>query len=265
MTAVASTERLAPRPAARQATQFVPEPEQHAVAAPQVHEVAKPLIQDLSWLDQPEDDDVDGPAIYVTSYYEPVAGQPYTGGGPFAANADPSLGSYQPTFQQATFEQPAAQFAGGPMPLETPGMERLPPLDPNAPPPGVMPPSVVLKRPPIQERIWGEIRSDYANFYSWQSLAVLGVGFGVGAIMANTSIDQHIRDSYQNHVGDSTKKAGAGPAQPLVPSNDDDDKPTRIPSGRRPAVKGRDSFRVSESRAAGDALRPAPFVPEFGR
>ena len=223
MTAVVSAPQTGSRPATNQTAQVVAKqsvipqavalPETIAAAEPQAHEVAKPLIQDLSWLDDSEDDEAEGPAIYVTSYYEPVAGPSTAGGGAYPANAGPAFDGYapnsgfQPTFQQAAYEQPAAQFAGGPIPLETPGMEPLPPLNPNAPPPGFEPPSVVLKRPPLRERIWGEIRSDYANFYSCQSLAILGVGFGIGAVMANTSIDQHLRDNYHAHIGDSAKKA----------------------------------------------------------
>jgi membrane-associated phospholipid phosphatase len=45
-----------------------------------------------------------------------------------------------------------------------------------------------------------DIRLDYRNFYSARSLIWLGAGIGVAAILANTSIDQHFRNWYQDDV-----------------------------------------------------------------
>jgi membrane-associated phospholipid phosphatase len=45
-----------------------------------------------------------------------------------------------------------------------------------------------------------DIRFDYRNFYSARSLIWLGAGIGVAAILANTSIDQHFSNWYQDDV-----------------------------------------------------------------
>lgn len=49
-------------------------------------------------------------------------------------------------------------------------------------------------------RFAGDIYADAANFYSTSNLWKLGVGLGVGAVFANTSIDQDFRDWYQEDV-----------------------------------------------------------------
>ncbi len=48
--------------------------------------------------------------------------------------------------------------------------------------------------------LWHQTVADYKNFYRWKNLSVLAVGFGVGAIGANTELDQHIRNWYQKSV-----------------------------------------------------------------
>lgn len=45
-----------------------------------------------------------------------------------------------------------------------------------------------------------DIRLDYRNFYSGRSLLWLGAGIGVAAILANTPIDQHFQNWYQDDV-----------------------------------------------------------------
>ena len=52
--------------------------------------------------------------------------------------------------------------------------------------------------------LWHETLHDYKNYYSWQGLGFLSVGFGIGAIGANTELDQHIRNWYQNSVRSNT-------------------------------------------------------------
>jgi hypothetical protein len=47
---------------------------------------------------------------------------------------------------------------------------------------------------------WQTIKRDYSNFYSRERITRLGVAFGVGAVMANTHIDQGIRDWYQDQI-----------------------------------------------------------------
>lgn len=46
--------------------------------------------------------------------------------------------------------------------------------------------------------------SDYKNFYSLWNLGALGAGLGMGAILANTSLDRDIRDWYQENARDRT-------------------------------------------------------------
>jgi membrane-associated phospholipid phosphatase len=49
-----------------------------------------------------------------------------------------------------------------------------------------------------------DVRLDYLNFYSPRSLLWLGGGIGVAAILANTPIDQHFRNWYQDDVRSPT-------------------------------------------------------------
>ncbi len=52
-------------------------------------------------------------------------------------------------------------------------------------------------------RITGNIRQDYRHFCSRKSLGLLAIAVGVHAILANTSLDQDFRNSFQdNAVGD---------------------------------------------------------------
>ncbi len=48
--------------------------------------------------------------------------------------------------------------------------------------------------------IWPEIKQDYRNYYSWDNFGMLVAGFSVGAVFANTNIDQTLRNEYQDHV-----------------------------------------------------------------
>jgi membrane-associated phospholipid phosphatase len=59
-------------------------------------------------------------------------------------------------------------------------------------------------------RLYGEfckakckITADYRNFYSWPTMFGLALGFGGGAILANTSLDQDYRNWYQDDVRSS--------------------------------------------------------------
>ena len=49
-------------------------------------------------------------------------------------------------------------------------------------------------------RVRQSIISDHGNFYSRESLGLLAAGFGVGAAMANTSIDEKLHDKFQTNV-----------------------------------------------------------------
>lgn len=62
---------------------------------------------------------------------------------------------------------------------------------------------------PRMRRWWDEtrtnVRHDLRNYYSWSTAGKLAVGLGFGATLANTSIDQHFRNWYQEHAhGQST-------------------------------------------------------------
>jgi len=52
--------------------------------------------------------------------------------------------------------------------------------------------------------LWGDIVQDHKNYYSWQNLWPLGVAFGVGGVIANTDIDEDIRDWYQDDSRNSS-------------------------------------------------------------
>jgi hypothetical protein len=60
------------------------------------------------------------------------------------------------------------------------------------------------KLPARAEAIKETIFSDYKNFYSLGNLGRLGAGLGMGAILANTSMDRDVRDWYQGDVRDGT-------------------------------------------------------------
>lgn len=49
-----------------------------------------------------------------------------------------------------------------------------------------------------------QVKDSYRNFYKKQNGILLGLGFGMGALMANTSIDQSIADWYQKQVRSTT-------------------------------------------------------------
>lgn len=54
-------------------------------------------------------------------------------------------------------------------------------------------------------RFGRDIKYDYVDFYSYESLAGIGAGLVVGGVLANTSMDQEIQDFYQDSVrGSST-------------------------------------------------------------
>ncbi|QDT41705.1 PAP2 superfamily protein [Gimesia alba] len=54
--------------------------------------------------------------------------------------------------------------------------------------------------PEEQLTLWSQIKTDHANYYSRESLTWLAGGFGVGAIMANTSLDGGIQNHFQSSV-----------------------------------------------------------------
>lgn len=61
-------------------------------------------------------------------------------------------------------------------------------------------------RPAFVDRgtLWQRIKSDHSNYYDLQSLKLLAGGFLVGAIVANTQLDQEIQDHFQTSVRGAT-------------------------------------------------------------
>lgn len=47
---------------------------------------------------------------------------------------------------------------------------------------------------------WQTVKRDHLNFYTRDRLTRLGIAFGIGAVMANSHIDQGIRDWYQDQI-----------------------------------------------------------------
>jgi len=52
--------------------------------------------------------------------------------------------------------------------------------------------------------IWEAVTRDYESFYSLDRLTRLGVGFGIGAIAANTSLDDNFQNWYQDNIRSSS-------------------------------------------------------------
>lgn len=48
--------------------------------------------------------------------------------------------------------------------------------------------------------LWSKVKEDHANYYSKESLTWLAGGFGIGAVMANTSLDGGIQNHSQSSV-----------------------------------------------------------------
>ena len=60
--------------------------------------------------------------------------------------------------------------------------------------------------------LFTDIGRDYGNFYSCRGLFWIGTSLGVGAVLANTSLDQDFQDWYQNDVRSSGTDDVAGVA-----------------------------------------------------
>lgn len=54
-----------------------------------------------------------------------------------------------------------------------------------------------------ERNIWDAVKNDHQQFYSCDRLIRMGIVFGGGGVLANTFIDEHIQDWYQNHVRNS--------------------------------------------------------------
>ncbi|NOY87387.1 MAG: phosphatase PAP2 family protein [Deltaproteobacteria bacterium] len=47
------------------------------------------------------------------------------------------------------------------------------------------------------DKTWAKVKQDYQHFYSPEHLTHLGIAFGVGGVMANTDLDENIRERFQ--------------------------------------------------------------------
>lgn len=56
-------------------------------------------------------------------------------------------------------------------------------------------------------RLWHVLWDDVRHFYSRRNLVRLAIGFAIGAILANTPIDQWLEDAYQQHVHSDSQTA----------------------------------------------------------
>lgn len=89
-----------------------------------------------------------------------------------------------------------------PPPGATPAYPGLPPLDNQR----------VFEEPPVVDnstrfprmsRFASSVWQDHRHYYSWRTVGMYSAAFGLGAVMANTSIDQHFQDWYQREIGNS--------------------------------------------------------------
>lgn len=62
---------------------------------------------------------------------------------------------------------------------------------------------------------WSDTRQDYASFYTATRWTRIGTAFGVGAVIANSSIDQNLFNAYQEHVRSATTDDIARAVKPL--------------------------------------------------
>ncbi|MFZ4394323.1 MAG: phosphatase PAP2 family protein [Kiritimatiellia bacterium] len=58
-------------------------------------------------------------------------------------------------------------------------------------------------------RVWQVLWDDLCRFYSRRNLLRLGIGFLIGALLANTPLDQWLEDAYRTHVHSETQTAKA--------------------------------------------------------
>jgi hypothetical protein len=59
------------------------------------------------------------------------------------------------------------------------------------------------QRPSPVRRAVRQVFEDHSNYYSRRTLRLYAMTFGLGSIAANTSIDQHFRNWYQDDIGNS--------------------------------------------------------------
>lgn len=148
------------------------------------------------------------PAGEAQNAYQSI--QPSTLGSPANPYAQPTF------YAQTTPEQiirPEGVSPDGSLP---PTLERLPPLNvppAAAPAPPWQPPldrNSVIEEPPVVDpamrpsrsrQLVRQIFEDHGNYYSKRTLRLYAMTFGLASVAANTSIDQHFRNWYQDDIG----------------------------------------------------------------
>lgn len=118
----------------------------------------------------------------------------------------PSLGSPPMVSPTSGFGDPADVPPG----LSFAGVEMLPPVEQEQGLlRGVDHPEAsgeILLGEPADERtlrsFWGLVKADYRNFYTCRNAALLGLGIGLAAPVANTNLDRDFRDWWQDDVRD---------------------------------------------------------------
>lgn len=60
-----------------------------------------------------------------------------------------------------------------------------------------------MSLPPLQSwlrRTWQVLLDDARRFYAWRNLVRLAIGFAIGAVLANSPVDQWLEDAYRQRV-----------------------------------------------------------------
>ncbi len=124
------------------------------------------------------------PPIWFVANGEPIAPQ-------IPAPA-PSFGAPEQVFGQP---MPLEDSRPNPSAFDPSGLYELNPLE-SIPP---------TRRTPVARLhlFAAQIIGDHFNYYTWQNFKMLSVAFGGGAILANTSLDQDFRNSWQANIGRS--------------------------------------------------------------
>ncbi|MBL8829723.1 MAG: phosphatase PAP2 family protein [Planctomycetaceae bacterium] len=111
---------------------------------------------------------------------------------------DPAVGLAPPSPPPGFNPPPVELLNGTPQPTYPP----LAPLDGGRhfeEPPVIGGPTPTSGRATMFERLL----ADQRNYYSWRTAGMYAGAFGLGAVMANTSIDQHFQNWYQREIGNS--------------------------------------------------------------
>jgi hypothetical protein len=146
-------------------------------------------------------------------YQQPAQANPASGNVVLASNTSPVGGG--PALPQGGPATPEVRLDGTILPPNATGPTLIgpqqAPVDPNAiqyapnsplnPPPAAEPP--VFQRPSLSDRCHGFLLrawEDERNYYTWDTAIGVGLGVSATAALAETSMDQHFRNWYQDDV-----------------------------------------------------------------